>query len=1093
MAFISKNFIETLLDACRMEDIIKDFVELKKEGANFKGKSPFVDEQTPSFVVSPVKQIWKCFSSGKGGNNAVSFLMENGMSYPEAIEHIAKHQNKDLQYEDTREAKAYQEKLGKIHSLRPVLKRAIATYQQQFKDLPKEHTAKDEVFGRRAYTPEIVDTYQIGYAPGNKFLYNKLKENALVAPGKELSILSGEHDFYNERVTYTIFDANGEPISIAGRELKTPPKIKWLNGKKTTLYAKEYVWYGLHIAKAEARRTNKMYIVEGYNDVIALQTHGIMNTVAPCGTSIHENQITALKKFADIAVFFMDPDKAGKSAVLKNIPRFIESGFRCYVVNSKHGDPDDFVRSQWAVANTYYANEIVAFEEPLSKDAEKTVEALKLAIDTKDISLWFDAEIKQVEGFKLLLDQLKGLDDVQKSVLTKELCDLISKITDDSISLIYQQWLRKESGLSITDIKNWIKEFQKERDDAAKARHIKNHEYELPTGVEVTEHILNDIKRYQMFMANNSIYTQANFTPPYKFRSCSNFSVFIIQHMRDEEYPKKLVSAENKFKESFVFDVPSDTFNISAAFQKAMTNFGNFRWHGRADDLVRLQALLFDKMGNGRSLDVLGWQHEGFFLFNNLVIVPGGENLQIDKNGCFKFKGISYYVPSANIIYRDNLYKYMPQKNFRHIPGTISSLDYFGKIHRVHGNHAISAIFHGISCLFHDIVIKSLKGFPINFCYGPPGTGKDELNHAVKSLWGIPQVATNLEGKNATKTATIRELAQFTNALLEWSEYSRGDQELDGTIKSVWDLRGKKIGKIESRVATDNIPILSGISLTGNEYPDNAPIITRIIWNDMNRTEFTEADELAFNELNDIIDEGVTHITVDILQNRGLVEQNFSKEYRILMDVYQRRMPDCNKRMLKNISTLTAFYNVLKDVIPFPFTQTQILDHFTTITETQMRKLTSSSIVTRWWDCFVASMRGTLQDQISAGRDLKLEGTLLYFQFTNCYNKVQRQWFTQYRDTAPAKSTMKEAIEKDESYFGYKSIISYNTGADRNQSSAMVVDILKLPEDLRTLIKSEVNRQEFEMHLEPFSPAPPLKTTDTGKSADLGSQTDLPF
>src|SRR5690606_29304325 len=109
------------------------------------------------------------------------------------------------------------------------------------------------------------------------------------------------------------------------------------------------------------------------------------------------------------------------------------------------------------------------------------------------------------------------------------------------------------------------------------------------------------------------------------------------------------------------------------------------------------------------------------------------------------------------------------------------------------------------------------------------------------------------------KTATIRELAQFTNALLEWSEYSRGDQELDGTIKSVWDLRGKKIGKLESRVATDNIPILSGISLTGNEYPDNAPIITRIIWNDMNRTEFTEEDELAFNELNDIIDEGVTH------------------------------------------------------------------------------------------------------------------------------------------------------------------------------------------------------------------------------------------
>ena len=110
------------------------------------------------------------------------------------------------------------------------------------------------------------------------------------------------------------------------------------------------------------------------------------------------------------------------------------------------------------------------------------------------------------------------------------------------------------------------------------------------------------------------------------------------------------------------------------------------------------------------------------------------------------------------------------------------------------------------------------------------------------------KLITNLEGKNATKTATIRELAQFANGLIEWSEYSRGDSELDGTIKSVWDLRGKKIGKFESRIATDNVPVLSGVALTGNEYPDNAAIITRIIWNDMNRTDFTEEDEKEFNE-----------------------------------------------------------------------------------------------------------------------------------------------------------------------------------------------------------------------------------------------------
>lgn len=1093
MTYVDRDFIKTILDECQMEDIISGFVKLEKEGANLKGLSPFVDEKTPSFIVSPAKQLWKCFSSGKGGNNALSFLMENGMGYIEAIEHIAKSLNKDLQYANPKETKNYKEKLDKINDLRPVLKRAIATYQNQFEALPIEHPAKKEVFEHRSYTQEIIDTYQIGYAPGNKFMFNHLKRNDMVKSGEELSLLSGENDFYNMRVTYTIFDANGEPISIAGRELKEPPKIKWLNGKTTTLYVKAFTWYGLHIAKYEARKTNKIYIVEGYNDVIALQTHGILNTVSPCGTNIHEDQITVLKKYANIAVFFMDPDKAGKNSVIKNIPRFIEKGFTCYVVNSEHGDPDDFVRNQWDIIKTYYETEVKKFLTSHSKDERKLVESLKSAIENKDISIWFNAKMQTVDGFKLLLDQLKEKDAVQKSLLTKEICEVISKIKDDSIVIIYQQWLKKESGISITEIKKWIRDFQKIREKIERAEHIGTHEYEFPKGVKVTDQIMEDVKGYQMFQANNSIYTQIGSEPPYRFKSCSNFSVAIIQHMLDEEFPKKLVSVENKVKKSFVFDVPSETFNISATFQRAMTNFGNFRWHGRPDDLLRLQALLFDKMGNGRSLDVLGWQHEGFFLFNNIVIVPDEENIEIDRNGCFKFKDVSYYVPSANVIYKDNLYKYMPQKNFRHIPGNISSVDYFGRIYRVHGNHAISAIFHAIACMFHDIVVKCLKGFPINFLYGPPGTGKDELNHAVKSLWGIPQVATNLEGKNATKTATIRELAQFTNALMEWSEYSRGDQELDGTIKSIWDLRGKKIGQKESRIATDNIPVLSGVSLTGNEYPDNSAIITRIIWNDMDRIEFTEEDEDAFNKLNDIIDEGVTHITVNIIKQRKLVEKNFNKEYRLLMDVYQRRIPGSNKRMLKNISTLTAFYNILKDVIPFPFDYNQIIDHFTKITEAQMRKLTSSSIVTRWWDCFVASMRGTLEDKIMINRDLRIEGNLLYFQFTNCFNKVQRQWFSQYRDGAPNKTTMKEAIEKDSSYFEFKSTYSFNTGADRRQSSAMAVDILKLPEDLRTLIKSEISRQEFELNNVSYSLAPSVDSIDKKQGENQGIQEDLPF
>lgn len=1075
MPYIAKPFIDSLLDDCQIETIIQDFVALKKAGANLQGLSPFVDEKTPSFTISPSKQVWKCFSSGKGGNNAISFLIEKGFTYPDAIKYIADKLGKTIQYDDSEEAKAYQEKVLKQEALRPILKASIKKYQEEFAKLPNTHPAKIEV-ARRGYNQEIIDAYQIGFAPGNKFLYNLLKEKALVDAGKKLSILNeaGDNDFYYNRVTYTIFDKNGEPIGLAGRDLNDPPKVKWINPKDTELYKKDITWYGLHLAKAHMRLTNTAYIVEGYNDVIAFQSYNLLNTVAGCGTNITDNQIKVLKQYADIVVLCMDGDAAGQKAAQKTIPRFLELGFRCYVLEFKDGlDPDEFVR--------HHAQ----------------------AIETSGLQTVIDTETTKHDGFKILLDELKDLDDVEKSVKGKELCELISKISDESISIIYTQWLSKESKLPITTIKAWIKECISERE--TKEKTAEDADYRLPVGVTMTESILECIKRYQIFQAKNQVWVQANYDEsPYHFRAASNFSVTIIQHMLDEEYPKKLVAVKNIHGHGFVFDVPSDTFNKDEKFTTAMTNFGNFRWYGNRPDLQKLQAFLFDQMGNGRSIDVLGWQKEGFYLFNNLVVVPGQPDITIDANGCFQYKGTSYYVPSANSVYKDNMYKYAPQKRFKHAPGTILPNELFGQIIRVHGNTAISGIMFMVASLFQDLVATKLKGFPILFMYGPPGTGKDELNYCLQSFWGEPQEATNLEGGNSTATANLRDLAQFQNAMMQWSEYPRGDAKLDGTIKSLWDLRGKKGGSLQSRISVITTPILSGVSLTGNEFPDVQSVITRLVWNDMDKIVFTDEDDKAFNKLADTLEKGITHITVQILHHRKLVEDTFTKQYRLFMDVYQARMPDANKRMLKNISVLTAFHAILKDHINFSFSEIELLDHFTKITEAQMRKLTSSSIVTRWWDCFIASMRGTDKDMIKVGRDLKLEGTELYFQFTNCFNQIQRQWFSQYRDAAPGKSTMREALRKDSSFVRSETVTPYDTGRNAFRSSAEVINIMKLPGGLDDLIKSEVERQEYELNLRsPFDPSTPLtpkKSMDKSKGGDPSENTlfdkdedDLPY
>src|SRR5690606_29510920 len=316
MPYISKQFIDSIQEESDVLDVIKRFVDLKKSGSNYKGYSPFTQEKTPSFMVSPAKQIWKCFSSGKGGNNAVSFLMEKGMSFTESIEWLANIYAKDIVYDDSKEAKAYMEKISKQEDLRPLLKATIKKYINAFKKLPENHLAKKEVIEKRKYTKEVVDTYQIGFAPGNKFIYTLLSEKGLTTPGTDLGLISKGNDFYYNRVTYTVFDSNGAPVGISGRDLSKDTKVKWLNSRDTILYDKSKIWYGLNLAKMEIRNKSKAYVVEGYNDVISFQINGLLNTVAPCGTSIHDNQITELKKYTDTVVFAMDGDKAGRSSTL---------------------------------------------------------------------------------------------------------------------------------------------------------------------------------------------------------------------------------------------------------------------------------------------------------------------------------------------------------------------------------------------------------------------------------------------------------------------------------------------------------------------------------------------------------------------------------------------------------------------------------------------------------------------------------------------------------------------------------------------------------------------------------------------------------
>lgn len=1053
MSYIKKEFIERLLDKVSIEEVVGDFVKLKRSGANLKGLSPFVDEKSPSFMVSPVKQIYKDFSSGKGGNT-LNFIMEHEkISYPEAIEYLAKKYNETVEYENSEFAEKKAIEIQEKEKLRPVLKAVHKQYQEAFLKLEETHPAKKEIYEHRQYNNDVILEWGIGYAPEN-FLYDLLKNSGRVKQGEELGLINYQKDKYYNRVIYPIHDANGLLIGLAGRDLSGTKGIaKWINpavNDKNILYNKSKVWFGLHKARTEIRKKDEAFIVEGYNDVIALHNYGIQNVVAPCGTAITEQQIQVLSKLSKKVVFLMDPDKAGLRSVIKHTEMFLRQGFRVDVITLDL-DPDDFVRQY---------HDIICISGGLYE-----------MVNQSGI---------RVDGFRVLIQEHIQGSEIDKSAGAKYLSQLIADINEDSYVEIYRGWIAKESKVGIATIKKWIKEYREQKEiEEVQDYYI---EYELPKNIKIPfKELESDIKHYGLFMANNQIF----FSLPegrdgkIHFSSMSNFEIEVLQHMLDEKFPMKLIRIKNIHGLEKIFDTQSENLNTPQAFDNTVTGHGNFRFDGNRNDLLRLRTYLFDKMGNGRKIDVLGWQPDGqFWAWNNKITTRTGEEVQLNEHGIFVYNDTHYYIPSANQIYKNNSFKFDAQKRFRKIDSSVSIDTFFHKVKVVHRDHAISAILFGIASLFQDIVVEKMGNFPILFFYGPGSSGKDELSAIVQSFVGIPQTAINLEGGVSTMKAQVREFAQFRNGISQLSEYKRGNSQLDGMLKALWDRRGYKRGNIESHVGTDSVPIESAAILTGNDFPNEEPLILRTIWNEMVKNEFNQDEMKAFDELKDMREKGVSGFSDVLLKDRIHVEDNFEKQQRNWKGILQEQFPEAKSRIISNLSIIACIYTMFKDKINFPFTQQEMLEHFKKGIDQQIRKINSASILNRFWDCFISSLRGNKDQRLQVHYVVNVEANQLFMNWTHTYAKIQVQWLSQYREVAPSKSTIKEQIEKSGAFIEDLKVYSYDTGRNANRTSAMVVNLDALSDEVKNDIIGSIEFQLNEISSIKFPSADPFQSDD---------------
>lgn len=406
---ISKATIDKIFSTIRVEEIIGEYVQLKRAGSNFKGLSPFHDEKTASFVVSPSKQIWKDFSSGKGGT-AISFLMEiENFTYPEALRHAAKKYAIEIE-EDTREltedekkSQTDKELLYKIHEI------ASNFFQEQLFETEVGRTIGYSYFKERGLRDEIIKKFQLGYSPEKK---NAFTQYALdKGYSKEILEKSGLSIFpenspngvdrFRERVIFPIHSFSGRVLGFGARILKNNVKTaKYLNSPETEIYHKSNVLYGLNQSKQSISKNNLCLLVEGYMDVIALHQSGIENVVSSSGTALTVEQIKLIKRLTENVTILFDGDKAGIKASFRSIDMLLSESMNIRVLLFPDGDdPDSFVRK--------HSQEYV--ENFIQKEAKDFID-FKAEILLKEAG---DDPIKKAESIR---DIVKSVGFVQNAL-----------------------------------------------------------------------------------------------------------------------------------------------------------------------------------------------------------------------------------------------------------------------------------------------------------------------------------------------------------------------------------------------------------------------------------------------------------------------------------------------------------------------------------------------------------------------------------------------------------------------------------------------------------------------------------------------------
>ena len=880
---IPQNTIDSILDRADIVSVVGEYVELKRRGTNYVACCPFHTEKTPSFIVNPARQTWHCFGGCAEGGNVLSFLMkQEGITFPEAARKLAARYGIALDEEP--ESVDQREKRLKREALL-LLNQRVADFYGRCLYAPQGEQALHYAHSR--FSADYCAEVGLGYAPrGNALLEWAFEHKEKVEYLVELGLVRVKeqvgtnedvqmYDFFRDRLVIPIRDRQRSVIGFTCRDLTgRDGTAKYLNSTESLVYHKGRSAFGIDFAWREAMKTEQFFLVEGAPDAMKMQSVGLHTAVAPLGSAWTEEQLLLLKRAAPSVCFINDADPvpegkdygSGIAFVLKNGELALRLGLNvsvrelpCKEGNQKQ-DPGDFFSS-----------------------ASK----LKL-LKEQDFVLWAAGKLFR-----------KDDNNTRRTEAIRHIADLASYVKDDiAEDMLIEDLLKIRKPASFW--KSLIFRLRQER----KVKHKTEDEIDL---------------RQYGFAEENNCYIGITGKGEQQW---SNFVMKPLFHILDEDAPRRLFAVKNHRGYEQILELTMEELNSLTKFRQHLESIGNFRWKAGENELQNLKDYLYEHTETARKVAQLGWHPSGFYAFGNGIWQDGAFHKADDFGVVRLEKQGNWYIPAASKIYRNDRTRFERQRKFAHNAfSQVRFADYLRDFVRVFGDNGKVGLCYFFASLFRDIITSHTRSFPILDLFGPKGSGKTELGTALMAFFVAANKAPNL--KNSTHVALNDDVAFASNALVHFDEYKNDVHPFKiEFLKGLYDGVGRtKMGgsDYDERKMTS---VKSGVIISGQEIPTaDIALFHRCIYLSFPRSEYTMEERQRFAQLRDVQKNGLTSLTLQVLELRKSVEARFLEEYNTVLHQIEEATHHAplETRIVENWAKMLAIYRCLADRLPLPF------------------------------------------------------------------------------------------------------------------------------------------------------------------------------